>query len=171
MPIAYLVQWTEHERHWGQRPDGYSLHATKEVWTAYLAAHEAQKLPETPDEYSAPGEAVAVEVDNMLAEKLAVEGSIRYWERALSIEVGETGTRVVREKDPTPAKTFIQLCLEKKASPEDVDDYVDRWHTSEGGFGLDLREYLGMNKEEYAEFMRDPASLYKTLYARMTPAS
>lgn len=171
MPIAYLVTWTEFERGWGQRPDGYSLHPTKEAWDAFYKTYRAKMPASAPDEYSAPDDPVAVEIDDMLAEKLAQEGSLRYWERGLTVTVGETGARFARETDPTPAKTFIELCLAKKAKPEDIDDYVELWHTGKAGNGRELREYLGMNKEEYAEFMKDPASLYKTLYARMTPAS
>lgn len=171
MSIAYLVTWTEFERGWGQRPDGYSMHPTKEAWDAFFKAYKAKMPANAPDEYSNPSDPVAVEIDDVLAEKLTQEGSLRYGDRDLTVTVGETGARVVRETAPTPPKTFIELCLEKKASPEDVDDYVELWHTSKGGQGRDLREYLGMTKEEYAAFMKDPASLYKTLYARMTPAS
>jgi hypothetical protein len=170
MPIAYLVTWVEFERGWGNRPDGYSLHPSKTSWDTYYAAYRGALPKETPDEYSIPeGEPVAVEVDDMLAEKLALEGSQRYWRGALVIDVAETGTRTVREREPTPVKTFIELCLEKKASPDQVDDFVERWHNSPGK-GVELREYLGMTREEYADFMRDPASLYKTLYAHMQPA-
>lgn len=39
MSHAYLLSWTEHERGWGQRPDGYSLHESPEECQRYLKEH------------------------------------------------------------------------------------------------------------------------------------
>lgn len=172
MPIAYLMHWTEFERGWGQRPDGYSLHASPEAWTEYLTKYRASQSREVPDEYSAPGDKlVAVEITPELAERLAQEPSIRFWNSQLVVSESVTGTRTVSEKTPTPPPTFVDLCLSKKAKPEDIDDFIDRWHEGKAGVGKELREYLGMNKVEYALFIQDSANLHKILFERFQSAS
>lgn len=45
------------------------------------------------------------------------------------------------------------------ASAENVDEWVDFWH--EKAIPCELRELLGLSKEEYAEWMREPSSLAK----------
>jgi len=54
-----MVTWTESERGWGLRPDGYSLHETQDDVRAYIDAHWARERTlnaqyGTPDEYSRP---------------------------------------------------------------------------------------------------------------------
>lgn len=55
---AYRIDWTEYERGWGQRPDGSTLHLTKEDADAYIKEYW-DGMPDrslgVPDEYSAPG--------------------------------------------------------------------------------------------------------------------
>lgn len=62
--VAYCQEWTEFERGWGQRSDGYSLHATKEL--ALKERVEILKHIEkfnNPEEYSMhTGEPFAVQV-------------------------------------------------------------------------------------------------------------
>lgn len=173
MHVAYLMHWTEFERGWGQRPDGYSLHASPEAWTEYLTKYRASlSNTHVPDEYSSPGDKlVAVEVTPELAERLAQESSIRFWNSQLVVSESITGTRTVSEKAPTPPPTFIDLCLAKKAKPEDIDDFIDKWHDGRAGVGRELREYLGMNKVEYALFIQDSGNLYKILFERVQAAS
>lgn len=48
---------------------------------------------------------------------------------------------------------FIQKCLIGEALSSDIDDYIDMWH--EGDSVLELHEYLGMSKKEYAMFVDD----------------
>lgn len=57
--VAYVVSWTETERGWGCRPDGYSLHESKKDVSAYIAAYWAREKElnpggSVPDEYSRP---------------------------------------------------------------------------------------------------------------------
>lgn len=54
--------------------------------------------------------------------------------------------------------TFIEAVRGKTATPEQVDDWVDRWHNGEGD-GLTLRQFLGLTEQQYAEWMRNPAVL------------
>jgi len=64
---CWAQEWTESERGWGKRPDGYTLHKSKEDIKAFLDAMRAREAEQykgaTPDEYSYPeGKATLVEV-------------------------------------------------------------------------------------------------------------
>jgi hypothetical protein len=56
-----------------------------------------------------------------------------------------------------PKSTFIELCVRGQVLLEDIDDYVDTWH--EGNFDQELHEFLGMDEDEYALWMRDASVL------------
>ncbi|KQW96564.1 hypothetical protein ASC94_06890 [Massilia sp. Root418] len=56
-------------------------------------------------------------------------------------------------------QNFISLCIAGKASAEEIDDYVERWHQNQIGQDRDLAECLGMDAGEYACWVRDPAEL------------
>lgn len=167
MPLAYLVTWTESERGWGQRPDGHSLHLSPADYAAYYEEYRKKLPAEAPNEYSYPEPGIlAVEVPDELYDKLRQgKGSLRYWNGALICETGVTGARSAREKAPEPPKPFMQLAVEGLASPEDLDDYIDRWHGATEG-SKSLQEYLGMTQEEYTDYIQDPNLLYKALYNR-----
>lgn len=52
---AYRIPWTEHERGWGQRPDGASLHISLEEAQRYIMEMTKNRDPKNvPDEYSSP---------------------------------------------------------------------------------------------------------------------
>ena len=65
-----------------------------------------------------------------------------------------------REKPPT----FMDLYLNGTVSPEDIDDYVDKWRTS-AGTG-EIYEFLGMSEQEYSLWLRDPDALPHIARAR-----
>lgn len=48
-------------------------------------------------------------------------------------------------------ETFKARFLNGECPYEEIDEYVERWHNGEGQ-GKSLREYLGMDLEEY-EYM------------------
>ncbi len=48
------VSWEESERGWGTRPDGISLHLTKEDFKVFLEKYWDRMPKEVPDEYSRP---------------------------------------------------------------------------------------------------------------------
>lgn len=51
----WVQQWEESERGWGVRPDGYSLHATREDVDMYIAEYTKDRNPNfVPDEYDRP---------------------------------------------------------------------------------------------------------------------
>jgi len=52
---------------------------------------------------------------------------------------------------------FIEKCLSREATPEDIDDYIDQWHDQPGN--QTLHDFLGMTREEYAGWIADAAVL------------
>lgn len=53
-------------------------------------------------------------------------------------------------------KTFIQCCIEGSAEPEEIDNYIDIWHEMDSDIDIELCEFLGMTKDEYAAFVKNP---------------
>lgn len=69
MNALYCISWTEYERGWGSRPDGITLHRTKEDAEefAYTYLHKNNKSNYVPDIYSIPnGDAKLIEVSEAL---------------------------------------------------------------------------------------------------------
>lgn len=50
-------------------------------------------------------------------------------------------------------KTFMEKCVDGEASVEEVDEYVEYWHTHE--IDMPLHEYLGLSPSEYALWERE----------------
>lgn len=61
------------------------------------------------------------------------------------------------------AATFVGLCLAGRADPEEIDEFVDRWH--EGDMAVALHEFLGMAWDEYALWVANPDRLPDILAA------
>jgi len=60
---------------------------------------------------------------------------------------------------------FIELVLEGKVSPEDIDLYVEEWwHSSV--FDVELYDYLGMTWVEYSTWARNPNKLEEIINNR-----
>jgi hypothetical protein len=51
-----------------------------------------------------------------------------------------------------------------KVSPDQIDDFVDRWHAAPGG--RELHDSLGMTSEEYSLWLRVPDALEYVVAAR-----
>lgn len=62
-------------------------------------------------------------------------------------------------------KNFIQMCISGDALEEEIDDFVEHWHTGEGD-DCDLHEYLGMTWEEYSLWGTSPSILRYIIAAR-----
>jgi hypothetical protein len=57
-------------------------------------------------------------------------------------------------------KSFIQLCVEGKAKPEDIDTWVAAWHDANTVcIPLELHDHLGMTWEEYGQWVTDSSTL------------
>jgi hypothetical protein len=59
---------------------------------------------------------------------------------------------------------FIEKCLSREASPEDIDDYIDQWHDNPGN--RTLHEFLGLTRDEYASWIADAAVLPAIISSR-----
>ena len=53
---------------------------------------------------------------------------------------------------------FIELLKTGRTKPEDIDDYIGRWHDEYNGDET-LEEYLGMTERQYNEWVDDPHSI------------
>ena len=56
-------------------------------------------------------------------------------------------------------KSFIQLCIEGNANPENIDNEIERWHDLTVAIPLPLHEYLGMTWEEFGQWVQDSSTL------------
>ncbi|HKS90125.1 MAG TPA: hypothetical protein VJR70_11845 [Stellaceae bacterium] len=59
---------------------------------------------------------------------------------------------------------FIELCVSGKAAPQDIDDFIDRWH--ENPEETELQEFLGITPEEYGLWLGIPDTLPYIVKAR-----
>ena len=58
---------------------------------------------------------------------------------------------------------FITKCLMGEALLEEIDDYIDNWHDSDGD--LSVHELLGMTRTEYGLWVEDPSCLPQIVIA------
>ncbi len=77
MIALYCVNWTESERGWGQRPDGYTLHKDFKTAKEFIDKHWDSMPPTTPDIYSFPSEPFITEASKEECEIALKEGS--FW--------------------------------------------------------------------------------------------
>ena len=54
--------------------------------------------------------------------------------------------------------TFFELAVAGVVHPNDIDEHVEKWHKGEGR-NQELWEYLGLTKEEYWRWVRNPNTL------------
>jgi len=81
--VAIMETWTESEAGWGTRPDGVSLHLTKEDYKSFTKEYwDSQDSVATPDEYSREdGNPKVVNVSDELFNKLnESDNGIRVWQ-------------------------------------------------------------------------------------------
>lgn len=67
------------------------------------------------------------------------------------------------------SNTFTDDLLDGKATIEDYEDYVDRWHASPNE-ERSLAEYLGLTDEEYSLVFRNPELISDVLISRQDNA-
>jgi len=60
--------------------------------------------------------------------------------------------------------TFLERYLNGEILAEDIDDYVDQWHAKPGN--LQIYEFLGLSRDEYSLWLRDPDVLPHIARAR-----
>lgn len=85
----WIMEWEESERGWGVRPDGYSIHASKEAYETYLANYRSRMPKEVPNEYDRPAcsepEHYLLPEDHFLIKKM-LAGTIRIFRHVNSSE-------------------------------------------------------------------------------------
>ncbi len=54
--------------------------------------------------------------------------------------------------------TFMEKCLAGEVDLDEIGDFVGAWHEGASP-GLELREFLGMTKDEYALWVEQPQFL------------
>lgn len=79
--IAIIETWTESEAGFGQRPDGVSIHLTKEDCENYVKKYWETMSDNVPDEYSRPdGNLNVIKVTDELYEDIKKSDyGIRIW--------------------------------------------------------------------------------------------
>jgi len=60
---------------------------------------------------------------------------------------------------------FMEKCLNGEALVDDIDDYVEAWHNGADP-GMSLREFLGLTKEEHADWVHDSDAIRTAILAR-----
>ena len=60
---------------------------------------------------------------------------------------------------------YIQAVLMGFATVDEIDDYIEKWH-EEDDYDCELSEYLGMTKDEYEDWFRNPSYIYEILLRR-----
>jgi len=58
---------------------------------------------------------------------------------------------------------FIAMCVSGEAAPDDIDEFVDKWH--EGDSKVPIDEYLGMTRDEYFAWVGNPNALVEIIRA------
>lgn len=99
MASVWKMDWTERERGWGQRPDGCSLHSSKQEWERYWSEAKSRMPKEAPDEYEWPdaAEPTLAPCSEGLAALVAEEGSLRLSKGSAAMDGGllaERGQRL-----------------------------------------------------------------------------
>ncbi|MHC4648692.1 MAG: hypothetical protein ACYTBJ_24820 [Planctomycetota bacterium] len=61
--------------------------------------------------------------------------------------------------------TFIEACVYGEAKPEDIDDWVQRWHDFDDATET-IWQYLGMTSYEYARWVESPYLLDRIIASR-----
>lgn len=67
------------------------------------------------------------------------------------------------------SESFLDRCLAGEVLPEDIDDFVDRWHDEQPN--ATLAQFLGMKISEYKRWAIDASVLPYILNARRTERS
>jgi hypothetical protein len=74
---------------------------------------------------------------------------------------GEAKSMSEEEVEP-----FIKLCLQGKVLPATITDFIEAWNKTDPMWREPLYEFLGMEKSEFALWVRDPDTLTFIVKAR-----
>jgi hypothetical protein len=62
-------------------------------------------------------------------------------------------------------QTFVDAVLAGLASPDQVDDWIERWHTTETG-DIELHDFLGLNETEMESWLQSGETLEQIIARR-----
>ena len=62
-------------------------------------------------------------------------------------------------------QTFVDAVLAGLASPDQVDDWIERWHTSDTG-DTELHDFLGLEETEMESWMQSGETLEQIIARR-----
>ena len=71
--ILYRIKWTEYERGFGQREDGYTFHSTKDLANKFIKNYWDRMPKKVVDVYSSPSAPELVEVSREVYERILAE--------------------------------------------------------------------------------------------------
>lgn len=102
LKAVYVQNWEESERGWGTRPDGFTVHPTRDQRDEYVRWFNEtfNNESEVPDEYTrADGEPFPVPVEQALYDKIVayvklnkvLHGKPRYWDPKKTLTEGDLG--------------------------------------------------------------------------------
>ena len=62
---------------------------------------------------------------------------------------------------------FISSCLAGEAFMDEIDDFIEQWHSGLAGKNQELHEFLGMSWEEYSLWATRPSILSAILNSKI----
>ena len=62
-------------------------------------------------------------------------------------------------------QTFVDAVLAGRATADDVDDWIEKWHTTDTG-DVELHEFLGLNESEMEAWVRSNSTLEQLIIRR-----
>ena len=62
-------------------------------------------------------------------------------------------------------QTFVDAVLAGRATADDVDDWIEKWHTTDTG-DVELHEFLGLNESDMEAWVRSNATLEQLIIRR-----
>ena len=63
--------------------------------------------------------------------------------------------------------SFVDAVLAGRATTDDVDDWVEQWHTTDTG-DIELHEFLGLDEREMESWLGEVATLDEIIVRRRT---
>jgi hypothetical protein len=63
--------------------------------------------------------------------------------------------------------SFVDAVLAGQATTDDVDDWVERWHSTDTG-DTELHQFLGLDEREMESWLRETESLDDIIVRRRT---
>lgn len=102
----------------------------------------------------------AMEYFNEHSEHVRLPSECEYVDGSFELSSGEEQfiflyqTKRTKLRLLTHSMTFIEACVKNLCVPTDIDDFVEFWH-AEAAAGRELREAIGMDAEQYAQWLRE----------------